>query len=43
MDLRSHPRANVGSPELALTSAAIAQLARHYRLPSFVAGGIRRQ
>jgi len=30
--------ASVGSPELALISAACAQLARQYRLPSFIAG-----
>ncbi|MBN2203761.1 MAG: trimethylamine methyltransferase family protein [Thermoleophilia bacterium] len=32
--------AAVGSPELALVSAAVAQLARRYGLPSFVAGGV---
>jgi len=32
--------ASVGSPELALITAAVAQLAQHYRLPSFVAGGL---
>ena len=31
--------ASVGSPELALISAAVAQLAHRYSLPSFVAGG----
>jgi trimethylamine--corrinoid protein Co-methyltransferase len=31
--------ASVGSPELALISAAVAQLAHRYCLPSFVAGG----
>jgi trimethylamine--corrinoid protein Co-methyltransferase len=30
--------ASVGSPELALISAAVAELARRYKLPSFVAG-----
>jgi trimethylamine--corrinoid protein Co-methyltransferase len=29
-----------GSPELALIGAAVAQLARHHGLPSFVAGGL---
>jgi trimethylamine:corrinoid methyltransferase-like protein len=28
----------VGTPELALFSAAVAQIARRYNLPSFVAG-----
>ena len=37
MDLRL-ATASVGSPELALFSAACAQIARRYRLPSFVAG-----
>jgi len=37
MDLRL-ATACVGSPELALISAAVAQLARRYLLPSFVAG-----
>ncbi len=37
MDLR-FAAASVGSPELALISAAVAQLARRYLLPSFVAG-----
>ena len=37
MDLRLATAA-VGSPELALISAAVAQLARRYGLPSFVAG-----
>lgn len=37
MDLRL-AAASVGSPELALVSAAAAQLARRYLLPSFVAG-----
>ena len=37
MDLR-FASASVGSPELALFSAACAQIARHYLLPSFVAG-----
>ena len=37
MDLRLAAAA-VGSPELALISAATAQMARRYRLPSFVAG-----
>lgn len=39
MDLRL-ASASVGSPELALITAAVAQLARYYRLPSFVAGGL---
>jgi len=39
MDLR-FASASVGSPELALINAAVAQLAQHYRLPSFVAGGL---
>ena len=39
MDLRL-AAASVGSPELTLISAAVAQLARHYGLPSFVAGGL---
>ena len=37
MDLRL-AAASVGSPEIALLSAAVAQLARRYLLPSFVAG-----
>ena len=37
MDLR-FAAASVGSPECALISAAVAQLARRYLLPSFVAG-----
>ena len=37
MDLR-YAAAAVGSPELALIGAAVAQLARHYRLPSYIAG-----
>ena len=37
MDLRL-AAASVGSPEIALVSAAVAQLARRYMLPSFVAG-----
>lgn len=37
MDLRL-AAASVGSPECGLLSAAVAQLARQYRLPSFVAG-----
>ena len=37
MDLRL-ATASVGSPELAMISAAVAQIARQYRLPSFVAG-----
>ena len=37
MDLRL-AAASVGSPEIALISAAVAQLARRYMLPSFVAG-----
>jgi len=37
MDLRL-AQASVGSPECAMISAAVAQLARQYRLPSFVAG-----
>jgi trimethylamine--corrinoid protein Co-methyltransferase len=31
--------ASVGSPELAMISAAVATMARYYMLPSFVAGG----
>jgi trimethylamine--corrinoid protein Co-methyltransferase len=31
--------ASVGSPELAMISAAVASIARYYMLPSFVAGG----
>jgi trimethylamine--corrinoid protein Co-methyltransferase len=38
MDLRL-AAASVGSPELALISAGVAQLARQYRLPSYIAGG----
>ena len=37
LDLRSAAAA-VGSPECAMINAAVARLARHYRLPSFVAG-----
>jgi trimethylamine--corrinoid protein Co-methyltransferase len=37
MDLRTASAA-VGSPELALISACAAQLARQYRLPSYIAG-----
>jgi trimethylamine---corrinoid protein Co-methyltransferase len=37
MDLKL-ATASVGSPELALVSAAVAQMARRYLLPSFVAG-----
>ncbi len=37
MDLRL-AAASVGSPEISLISAAVAQLARRYLLPSFVAG-----
>jgi trimethylamine--corrinoid protein Co-methyltransferase len=37
MDLR-YASASVGSPELALISACAAQLARQYRLPSYIAG-----
>ena len=37
MDLRL-AAASVGSPELALISAGVAQLARQYRLPSYVSG-----
>ena len=37
MDLKL-ATASVGSPELAVVSAAVAQLARRYLLPSFVAG-----
>jgi trimethylamine--corrinoid protein Co-methyltransferase len=37
MDMRL-AAASVGSPELAKISAGVAQLARQYRLPSFVAG-----
>jgi len=38
MDLRL-ATASVGSPELAIISAAVAQMARYYLLPSWVAGG----
>jgi trimethylamine--corrinoid protein Co-methyltransferase len=38
MDLRM-ATATVGSPELAMISAAVARLARFYSLPCFVAGG----
>jgi trimethylamine--corrinoid protein Co-methyltransferase len=38
MDLRL-AAASVGSPECALISAAVAQMARYYLLPSWVAGG----
>lgn len=38
MDLRLASAA-VGTPECALISGAVAQLARHYLLPSYVAGG----
>jgi trimethylamine--corrinoid protein Co-methyltransferase len=37
MDLR-FAAASVGSPEMALLSAGVAQLARQYRLPSYVSG-----
>jgi trimethylamine--corrinoid protein Co-methyltransferase len=37
MDLR-HAAASVGSPELALIGAAVAQMAKQYRLPSCIAG-----
>jgi trimethylamine--corrinoid protein Co-methyltransferase len=37
MDLRL-ATASVGSPECALISAAVAFIAKQYRLPSFVAG-----
>jgi trimethylamine---corrinoid protein Co-methyltransferase len=37
MDLRL-ATASVGSPECGMISAAVAQIARQYRLPSFVAG-----
>jgi trimethylamine--corrinoid protein Co-methyltransferase len=37
MDLRL-AAASVGSPECALISAGVAQLARQYRLPSYIAG-----
>ena len=37
MDLRL-ATASVGSPEIALISAAVAQMARRYMIPSFVAG-----
>jgi trimethylamine---corrinoid protein Co-methyltransferase len=37
MDLR-YASASVGSPELALIGAGVAQLARQYRLPSYIAG-----
>ena len=38
MDLR-RATATVGSPELAMISAAVARLAKYYSLPCFVAGG----
>jgi trimethylamine--corrinoid protein Co-methyltransferase len=38
MDLKK-ATATVGSPELAMISAAVARLARFYSLPCFVAGG----
>ncbi len=38
MDLR-RATASVGSPELAMISAAVARLAKYYSLPCFVAGG----
>lgn len=38
MDLR-YGAASVGSPELALLSAGVAQLAQKYQIPSLVAGG----
>lgn len=38
LDLRKGT-ATVGSPELAMINAGVAQLARFYELPSFVAGG----
>ena len=37
MDLR-FAAACVGSPEMALISAGVAQLAKQYRLPSYVSG-----
>jgi len=37
MDLR-FASASVGSPELAMIGAAVAQLAKQYRLPSYIAG-----
>ena len=37
MDLR-YAAASVGSPELALIGAAVAQLSKQYRLPSCIAG-----
>ena len=37
MDLKL-AAASVGSPEIALISAAVAQMARRYLIPSFVAG-----
>jgi trimethylamine--corrinoid protein Co-methyltransferase len=37
MDLR-YAAASVGSPELALIGAAVAQMAKQYRLPSCIAG-----
>lgn len=37
MDLRL-AAASVGSPECAMISAGVAQLARQYRLPSYIAG-----
>jgi len=38
MDLRL-ATASVGSPECAMINAAVAQMARYYLLPSWVAGG----
>ena len=38
LDLRKGT-ATVGSPELALINAGVAQLASFYKIPSFVAGG----
>ena len=37
MDLKL-AAASVGSPEISLISAAVAQMARRYAIPSFVAG-----
>jgi trimethylamine--corrinoid protein Co-methyltransferase len=37
MDLKL-AAASVGSPEIAMISAAVAQMARRYLIPSFVAG-----
>jgi trimethylamine--corrinoid protein Co-methyltransferase len=38
MDLKT-TLASVGTPELALFSAAVAKMAQFYKIPSWVAGG----